>query len=77
MKKVFENIARENFRTSGYLTHPCRERRSSWTFSTPPRSPSVSRNAVRDVLQRRERAELKIRNKTSLLQNWIHVLLHR
>lgn len=77
MNKVFENIARENFRTSGYLTHPRRERRSSWTFSTPPRSPFYTANAVRDALQRRERAQLRIQNKPSLLQNWIHVLLHR
>ena len=77
MNKVFENIARENFRSSGYLTHPRRERRSSWTFSAPPRSPFYSTNAVRDALQRRERAELKNRNKSSFLQNCIHVLLHR
>lgn len=77
MNNVFENIARENFRTSGYITHPRRERRSSWTFSAPPRSPFFTTNAVRDALQRRERAQLKSQSKPSLLQNWIHVLLHR
>lgn len=77
MNKVFETIARENFRTSGYIQHPRRERRSSWTFATPPRSPFFTTDAVRDALQRRERAHLKSQSKPSLFQNWINVFLHR
>lgn len=77
MNKVFENIARENFRSSGYITHPRREPRSSWTFTAPPRSPFHTADAVRDALQRRERAQLKSLSKLSSLQNWLHVLLHR
>ncbi len=77
MNKIFENIARENFKTSGYITHPRRERRSGWTFSSPPRSPFFTTNAVRDAIQRRERASLKAQHKTSFLQNWINVFLHR
>lgn len=77
MKNVFETIARENFRTSGYITHPRRERRSSWTFTSAPRSPFYTTNAVRDALQRRERAHLKAQSKPSLFQNWINVFLHR
>lgn len=77
MNKVFEKIARENFRTSGYISHPSRERRSPWTFSTQARSPFHTSNAVRDALQRRERAHLKAHSKPSLLLNWINVFLHR
>ena len=77
MKNVLETIARENFRTSGYITHPRRERRSSWTFSPAPRTLSHSTNAVRDALQRRERANLKTQSKPSLFQNCINALLHR
>ena len=77
MRNVFETIARENFRNSGYISHPRRERRSSWTFSPAPRTPFHSTNAVRDALQRRERAYLKTQSKPSLLQNCINVLLDR
>ncbi len=77
MSKILENIARENFRTSGYITHPRRERRSSWTFSAPPRSPFYTTSAIRDALQRRERAHLKAQSKPSIFQNWINVFLHR
>ena len=77
MRNVFETIARENFRTSGYISHPRRERRCSWTFSPTPRRPFNPTNAVRDALQRRERAFIKTQSKPSLLQNCINVLLHR
>ena len=77
MKNVFETIARENFRTSGYISHPRRERRISWTFSPAPRASFRSTNTVRDALQRREQAYLKTQSKPSLLKNCINVLLHR
>lgn len=77
MNKVFETIARENFRTSGYISHPRRERRSSWTFTSLPRSSPHTSNAVRDALQRRERAHLKIQSKPSLLQNFFNAFFHR
>lgn len=77
MNKVFESIARENFRTSGYLTHPRREGRTVWTFTSAPRSPFQSTNAVHDALQRRERARLKAESQPSLFKHWIDALLHR
>lgn len=77
MSKIFESIARENFRTSGYIKYPRRERRSSWTFTAPPRSPFYNTSSVRDALERRERAHLKAHSKLSLFQNWINVFLHR
>lgn len=77
MSKVLDSIARENFRSSGYLTHPVRERRSRWTFSPPPRIPFATVDTVRDALQRRERAALREQGKHRFLQNCLHVLLHR
>lgn len=77
MNKVFETIARENFRTSGFMTHPRRERRSPWTFTSLPKSPLHTANSVRDALHRRERAHLKAQSKPSVLKHWIHVFLHR
>ncbi|MEC8614719.1 MAG: hypothetical protein VXY17_04880 [Verrucomicrobiota bacterium] len=77
MRNVFETIARENFRTSGYISHPRRERRSAWTFSPLTRTLFHSTNAVRDAIQRRERAYLKSQSKPSFFQNCINVLLHR
>ncbi len=77
MSKIHENIARENFRSSGYITHPGRERRISWTFSAPPRSPFYTSDTVRDALQRRERALHRQSPRTSFLQDCLHVFLHR
>lgn len=77
MSKVFESIARENFRTSGYITHPKREPRSAWTYTTPPTSPFHPNTTLRDALQRRENAVLKTQSKPSILKHWIHVFLHR
>lgn len=77
MSKIFETIARENFRSSGYITRPRTERNSGWTFSSPPRSPFFTTNAVRDALQRRERAHFKANNKPNLLQSCLNVLRHR
>ena len=77
MKNILENIARENFRTSGYITRPRRDRPTAWTFSSPPRSPFYTTNSVRDALQRRERAHRKSLTKPSFFKNWIDVFLHR
>ena len=68
MRNVFGNYRPENFRNSGYISHPRRERRSSWTFSPAPRTPFHSTNAVRDALQRRERAYLKTQSKPSFFK---------
>jgi hypothetical protein len=77
MNKVFETIARENFCSSGYITHPRKEQSSGWTFSPPPQSPFFTTNAVRDAIQRRERAQIKAQRKPNFIQNCLNVLLHR
>lgn len=74
MNNVFENIARENFRSSGYISHPSRERRIPWTFTTPPQSPFYKADTVRDALQRRERALHRENAKPSLLKILLNVI---
>ena len=77
MTKVLENIARENFRSSGYLTHPRRERHSSWVFISVPRRPTQTTNVVRNALQRRKQAQLKTHKKSTPILNLINVFLRR
>lgn len=74
MNNVFENIARENFRSSGYISHPSRERRVPWTFTTPPQSPFHKADTVRDALQRRERALYRKNPKPSLFKSLLNVI---
>ncbi len=77
MSKILENIARENFRSSGYIQHPSRERRIRWTFTDPPRSPFYASDTVRDALQRRERAQLRQSGKPSFLHDCLNVFFDR
>ncbi|MEM1221314.1 MAG: hypothetical protein AAGH40_01015 [Verrucomicrobiota bacterium] len=77
MANVFETIARENFKNSGYITHPSRERSVSWKFSSPPRSPFFTSNAVRNALQRRERALHRQTEKPSRLKRLTNALFRR
>ena len=77
MNKILETIARENFLSSGYITHPRRERRKPWTFTSLPKSTYRSVNSVSKALERRERAHLRAQAKPSLIRHWINVLLHR
>lgn len=77
MNEILDNIARENFRNSGYLTHPSRERRIAWTFSAPPRSPFSKTDTVRDALQRRERALRREQYPSSILRTLVHVIFRR
>ncbi|HAV14667.1 MAG TPA: hypothetical protein DCX06_14415 [Opitutae bacterium] len=77
MSDVLEAIARENFRSSGYLSHPSRERRKSWTFSKPPRSPFHSNDAVRGALKRREKALHRQQRKPTFIQTCLNAFLHR
>jgi hypothetical protein len=77
MNPIFENIARENFRSSGYITHPSRERRTPWAFSTPPTIPFHKVDTVRDALQRRERALYRKQAKPSFFRTLFHALLDR
>ena len=73
MDNVFEHIARENFRSSGYITHPSRERRMRWSFSAPPLAPFHRSDTVRDALLRRERALSREKKKPSILKACLNV----
>lgn len=77
MNKVLETIARENFLSSGYITHPRRERRIRWTFTSLPKRSFVSPNTVSEALKRREQAQIKAKIKPSFLERWIHVFSKR
>jgi hypothetical protein len=77
MPNTLEKIARENFRTSGYLSHPRRERGSSWTYSAPPRITFYSANTVDDVIHRRQRALQRQTSKPSFIQTLLNALLQR
>ena len=58
MNRIFETISRENFKQSGYLTHPCSERRTVWKFSRPPRTlVHAGEDTVQATLQRRRQAK--------------------
>ncbi|MGB0743935.1 MAG: hypothetical protein ACPGSB_05360 [Opitutales bacterium] len=74
MNDIFENIARENFRSSGYISHPSRERRVPWTFSSPPQSPFSKTDTIRDALQRRERALHRERTKPSFFKSLFNAI---
>lgn len=76
MNNIFENIARENFRSSGYITHPSRERRIPWTFTSPPQSPFHKADSVRDALQRRERALHREKSKPSIIKSFLNAILN-
>jgi len=79
MKDILQTIARENFRKSGYITHPGRERRTRWSFSTPPRSPFLRTNAVLGAMQRREQARARVdaHDQPTFLKSLIHALVRR
>ncbi len=76
MHDILQNIARENFRRSGYITHPGRERRTRWSFGTPPRSPFLKTDAVLGALQRREQARLRTRSKSPASESFFRNLLN-
>lgn len=77
MSDVLESIARENFRSSGFLSRPSSERRSSWTYSAPPRSPYSSTDSVHNTLQRRQRALHRQQAKPTFIQTCLNVFFDR
>jgi hypothetical protein len=77
MRNIFESIARENFKSSGYFTHPSSERRTEWQYTNLPRSPFNSSDTVRSTLLRRASAVHRKQTKQTLLQNCLNVLFRR
>lgn len=77
MRNTLQAIARENLRSSGYITHPGADRRTPWIYVNPPRSPFSTTDTVLSVLQRRERVKLRKRPKTIPLKNCLNALFRR
>lgn len=77
MRNILESIARENFRSSGFVSRLKSDRRSEWEYLAPPRSPYTARNTIDTMIQRRERAQQRTQTKTSLLRYCFNALLHR
>ncbi|MEO0511024.1 MAG: hypothetical protein AAF065_14330 [Verrucomicrobiota bacterium] len=77
MNNILEDIARENFRSSGYITHPSRERRVPWSFTKLPKSPLFTTDTVRDAIRRRERALHREKQSSSLFHSFLNVLFDR
>lgn len=78
MANILQQIARENFRSSGYITQPSRERNEPWQFTTPPKSPFTQTGTVHSALQRREKVQSREpQSNSSILKTCLHALLHR
>lgn len=75
--KVLEAIARENFRSSGYISHSANERRTSWISPKPSSSPIYTNDAVSGVLKRREIARNRQQQKTSFIKNCLNAFFQR
>ncbi|MFQ3224603.1 MAG: hypothetical protein ACI8Z5_000853 [Lentimonas sp.] len=77
MRSIFESIARENFKSSGYFMHPGSERRTEWQYTNPPRSPFNSSDTASSALLRRESAQRHKQTIISILQNCVNVFFRR
>ena len=78
MANSLQRIARENFRSSGYITQTSRERNEPLQFTDPPKSPFTQTDTVHSALQRRKRVQLREpQSNWSILKNHLNALLHR
>jgi hypothetical protein len=77
MDNDLDSIARENFRNSGYITHPGSERRIPWSFASMPRSPLTQSDAVNAIEARRARAAERQKIQTNKLLILINALFAR
>ncbi len=78
MSPTLQSIARENFRKSGYITHPMSEPPSRWSFVKPPSCPFSSTDILNTALQRRVQAyERRTKEKTSRLKTYLDVIFRR
>jgi len=73
MRSIFQSIARENFKSSGYFTHPSDDRRTNWQYTSLPHSPFKSSDAATSALLRRESAQRHKHTIISILQNCVNV----
>lgn len=77
MRSLIESIALENFKSSGFISRPASERRTNWEYLTPPRAPYASKDALHNMIERRENARYRKQHRTSLLRHCFNAFLHR
>lgn len=77
MRNTFQTIARENFRSSGYITHPTDERGERWSYVSPPKSPFPTNDTVLAALQRGENPKLRHKPKPSILRICLNAIFRR
>ncbi len=78
MANILQQIARENFRSSGYITQPSRERTKPWQFTAPPKSPFTQTDTVHSALQRREKVQSRVlESNSSIFKTCLNALLHK
>ena len=78
MSPTLQNIARENFRNSGYISHPVSQPPNRWSFAQPPSSPFAATDTLQSALQRRLQANERIQQeKPSRLRTYLNVIFRR
>ncbi|MGB0184796.1 MAG: hypothetical protein ACPF9Q_05140 [Opitutales bacterium] len=77
MDNSLEEIARENFRSSGFITRPGSERRVPWSYASLPRSPYTQTDAVRAIEARRAHANERENLPPNKLLTFLHALFAR
>ncbi len=78
MPNILQNIARENFRNSSFLTQPGKERRTHWEYVALPSSPYRRRSDSSDgILERRNNAVSRNQSKFFSFRSLLNVFLRR
>lgn len=78
MSPTLQSIARENFRSSGYISHPVTEPRGRFHFVQPPSNPFPATDTLHTALQRRVQADKRQQPKRpSLLKTCLDAILRR
>jgi len=77
MHNSLEDIARENFRSSGFITRPGSERHVPWSFSSPPQSPYTQTDAVSAIEARRANAHERENLPPNKILTFFHALFAR
>ena len=74
MSPVHQSIARENFRSSGYVSRIDDTRRPAFGFVRRRLRPAFNPDIVHDALQRRERARQRLLGGASLIRGLFDAL---
>lgn len=78
MSPTLQSIARENFRSAGYISHPVSEPSGRFHFVQPPTNPFPATDTLQTALQRRMQADKRHEPKRpSLLKTCLDAILRR